>query len=49
MLHLEKGDPWVYGLLVNNSWSLSDSKQGGSCNNGPIQPFPNYNFAGVRT
>lgn len=49
MLHLEKGDPWVYGLLVNNIWSLSDSKQGGSCNNGPIQPFPNYNFAGVGT
>jgi hypothetical protein len=24
-LHLEKGNPWVYGALVNNIWSLSDS------------------------
>jgi hypothetical protein len=43
-LHLEKGDPWVYGVLVNNIWSLSDNKQGGSYNNGLIQPFVNYNF-----
>jgi hypothetical protein len=46
VLHLEKGDPWVYGVLVNNVWSLSSSKQGGSYNNGLIQPFVNYNFAG---
>jgi hypothetical protein len=45
-LHLEKGDPWVYGVLVNNIWSLSDNKQGGSYNNGLIQPFVNYNFDG---
>ncbi len=46
VLHLDKGDPWVYGVLVNNIWSLSDDEQGGSYNNGLIQPFLNYNFEG---
>ena len=46
VLHLEKGNPWVYGVLANNLWSLSSSKQGGAYNNGVIQPFVNYNFAG---
>ena len=46
VLRLEKGNPWVYGALVNNIWSLSDSRQGGSYNNGLIQPFVNYNFDG---
>jgi hypothetical protein len=46
LLHLEKGSPWVYGVLVNNVWSLTNSKQGGSYNNGLIQPFVNYNFEG---
>jgi hypothetical protein len=44
VLHLDKGDPWVYGVLVNNVWSLSSSQRGGSYNNGLIQPFVNYNF-----
>jgi hypothetical protein len=44
VLHLDHGDPWVYGVLVNNIWSLSSDKQGGSYNNGLIQPFVNYNF-----
>ena len=44
MLHLDHGDPWVYGVLVNNIWSLTSDKQGGSYNNGLIQPFVNYNF-----
>ncbi|MDZ7622405.1 MAG: neuromedin U [Candidatus Competibacteraceae bacterium] len=44
MLHLEKGSPWVYGALINNIWSLSSDQQGGSYNNGLIQPFLNYNF-----
>jgi hypothetical protein len=44
VLHLDKGDPWVYGVLVNNIWSLSSDKRGGSYNNGLIQPFVNYNF-----
>jgi len=46
VLHLEHGDPWVYGVLANNIWSLSSSQTGGSYNNGLIQPFLNYNFAG---
>jgi hypothetical protein len=46
VLHLDKGDPWVYGVLVNNVWSLSSDKQGGAYNNGLIQPFLNYNFEG---
>jgi hypothetical protein len=46
VLHLEHDDPWVYGVLVNNLWSLSSNKQGGAYNNGLIQPFLNYNFGG---
>jgi len=46
VLHVDHGDPWVYGVLVNNIWSLSSNKQGGSYNNGLIQPFVNYNFKG---
>jgi hypothetical protein len=46
VLHLEKGSPWVYGVLVNNVWSLTSNKQGGSYSNGLIQPFLNYNFEG---
>ena len=45
VLHLEKGDPWVYGVLANNIWSVSSDNQGGSYNNGLIQPFVNYNFS----
>jgi hypothetical protein len=44
LLHLDHGSPWVYGALVNNIWSLTSDKQGGSYNNGLIQPFINYNF-----
>ena len=44
VLRVEKGDPWVYGVLVNNIWSLTSNKQGGAYNNGLIQPFVNYNF-----
>ena len=44
VLHLEHGNPWVYGVLINNIWSLTSDKQGGSYNNGLIQPFVNYNF-----
>ena len=44
VLHLEHGDPWVYGVLVNNIWSVTSNKQGGSYSNGLIQPFVNYNF-----
>ena len=44
LLKLEKGNPWVYGALVNNVWSLSSSKQGGRYNNFLVQPFLNYNL-----
>ena len=44
VLHLDHGSPWVYGALVNNIGSLTSSQQGGSYNNGLIQPFVNYNF-----
>jgi len=46
VLHLDKGDPWVYGVLMNNVWSLSSNEQGGSYSTGLIQPFVNYNFEG---
>jgi hypothetical protein len=42
-LHLEHGDPWVYGALISNVWSTSTSNQA-SFNNGTLQPFLNYNF-----
>jgi hypothetical protein len=44
VLHMDREDPWVYGVLVNNIWSVSSNNQGGSYNNGLIQPFVNYNF-----
>jgi hypothetical protein len=44
MLHLAHDDPWVYGVLVNNVWSVTSDKQGGAYNNGLVQPFVNYNF-----
>jgi hypothetical protein len=44
ILKLEKGNPWVYGALVNNVWSLTSSQRGGSYSNFLIQPFVNYNF-----
>lgn len=44
VLHLDKGSPWVYGVLVNNVWSLDGGSQ--SYSNGLIQPFLNYNLPG---
>jgi hypothetical protein len=44
VLHLDHGSPWVYGVLVNNVWSLTSDQRGGSYSNGLIQPFVNYNF-----
>lgn len=46
LLRIEHGNPWVYGALVNNVWSLTDDQHGGYYNNGLIQPFLNYNFKG---
>ena len=45
VLKMEKGDPWVYGFLVNNVWSVG-SGAGGSYNNFLLEPFVNYNFEG---
>jgi hypothetical protein len=44
-LHTEKGDPWVYGALINNVWSVGG--HGGDrpdVNQMLLQPFVNYNF-----
>ena len=46
LMHLDKGDPWVYGVLVNNIWSLTSNKQGGSYSTFLFQPFVNYNIPG---
>jgi len=50
ILHLEKGSPWVYGVLVNNIWSIGSSgnplSNAPKYNNGLLQPFLNYNFEG---
>jgi hypothetical protein len=46
VLKLEKGNPWVYGVLVNNVWSLTSSGRGGAYNNLLVQYFLNYNFPG---
>jgi hypothetical protein len=48
LLHLSKGDPWVYGVLVNNIWSVTHSSSS-SYNNGLVQPFLNYNFEGEKS
>jgi hypothetical protein len=45
MLRLEKGDPWVYGALINNVWSVGGGNDP-KYNNFLLQPFLNYNFAG---
>lgn len=45
LLHLAERDPWVYGFLVNNVWSVGTGG-GGSYNNLLLQPFVNYNFEG---
>ncbi|QPK62101.1 neuromedin U [Methylomonas sp. LL1] len=46
MIHVEKGDPWVYGVILNNIWSVSNDRPGGSYNSGLVQPIINYNFPG---
>lgn len=46
VLHLAKGDPWVYGMLINNVWSLGTASDAPAYNNGLIQPFVNYNLPG---
>jgi hypothetical protein len=43
-LRVEKGNPWVFGALISNVWSLSTSSDDPAYNNGLLQPFLNYNF-----
>ncbi len=44
VLHLDKGSPWVYGVLMNNLWSVGSGNASPSYNNGLVQPFINYNL-----
>jgi hypothetical protein len=44
--HVAKEDPWVYGIVLNNIWSVTSDKPGGSYNSALIQPIINYNFPG---
>jgi hypothetical protein len=44
VLHLSAGSPWVYGVLVNNVWSVTNSRFSRAYNNGLMQPFVNYNL-----
>ena len=46
LLRIKKGDPWVYGALVNNIWSVSGSNSDPPINQFLLQPFVNYNFPG---
>lgn len=46
VLHLDKGSPWVYGVLANNLWSVGSRNDAPAYNNGLIQPFLNYNLPG---
>jgi len=41
---LKLGNPWVYGALVNNVWSVSEDASRGKVNQFLLQPFVNYNF-----
>lgn len=44
LLHLAHGDPWVYGALINNVWSVGTNPYAPAYSNGLLQPFVNYNF-----
>jgi hypothetical protein len=46
LLRLEKGNPWVFGALVNNVWSLGTNPIAPAYSNALLQPFLNYNFEG---
>jgi hypothetical protein len=46
VLRLEKDNPWVYGMLINNVWSLDTSSTAPKYNNFLLQPFVNCNLPG---
>ena len=45
VLHLAAGSPWVYGVLVNNVWSIGSNRSSRAYNSGLMQPFLNYNLS----
>jgi hypothetical protein len=44
LLHLDKGNPWVFGALINNVWSLGTNPNAPAYSNGLLEPFVNYNL-----
>ena len=46
VLKIEHGSPWVYGVLANNIWSVTNSSSSPPINQMLVQPFLNYNFKG---
>jgi len=44
LLHVRKGDPWVFGALINNVFSVGTSPTAPAYNIGLLEPFINYNF-----
>jgi hypothetical protein len=44
LLHLDKGDPWAFGVLINNVWSLGTNPMAPAYSNGLLEVFVNYNF-----
>jgi hypothetical protein len=46
VLKITHGSPWVYGVLANNIWSVSNSGSSPPINQMLVQPFLNYNFKG---
>lgn len=46
ILHMAKGNPWVFGALANTVWSLGTNPVAKPYSNGLLQPFLNYNFEG---
>jgi hypothetical protein len=43
-LHQAKGNPWLYGALLNNIWSVGGESDRPTVNQMLFQPFVNYNF-----
>jgi hypothetical protein len=44
VVHIEHGSPWLFGVLVNNVWSLATNAMARPYSNGLLEPFVNYNF-----
>ena len=45
-LHVERGDPWVYGMLINNVTSVGGQSGRANVNQMLFEPFFNYNVPG---